>query len=88
MFSLKSPDLIRSPVVVEIAAKHKKQPGQVLLKQIVQRGVIAIPKSTSRERIAQNIQLFDFTLDRVDVARLDALDLGRDGRIFDMAFLG
>lgn len=82
------PDLFNNPVILELAAKYKKQPGQILLKHVVQRGVAAIPKSCSQERIIQNIQLFDFTLSPEDVAKVDALDLGKDGRIFDFTFIG
>lgn len=85
---IKLPDLLNHPVVLEVAAKHNKKAGQVLLKHIVQRGVCAIPKSCSQERIIQNIQLFDFTLDSDDVAKLDAVDVGKAGRIFDFTFLG
>lgn len=73
---------------MQVAQKHKKQPGQVLLKHIVQRGVVAIPKSLSKERIAQNIALFDWELSEDDVAKIDALDQGKNGRIFDFLFIG
>ncbi|XP_034242310.1 aldo-keto reductase family 1 member A1-like [Thrips palmi] len=87
-FGITLPDLIKNPTIVEVAQKHKKTPGQVLLKHIVQRGIIAIPKSLSKERIQQNIALFDWELSTVDMAKIDALDQGKAGRIFDMAFLG
>ncbi|KAE8747131.1 hypothetical protein FOCC_FOCC006129 [Frankliniella occidentalis] len=81
------PDLIANPVVVEIASRLNKTTAQVLLRHIVQRGIVAIPKSTNEERIAQNIQLFDFELSAEDMAKLDALDRGEDGRIIDMKFV-
>lgn len=84
---VETPDLISNPVVVEIAEKHKKSPGQVLLKHIVQRGIVAIPKSTNQDRIIQNIQLFDFELSPEDMAKLNSLDKGKDGRILDLKFL-
>ncbi len=46
----------------------------MLLRWCVQRGVPVIPKSTHRERIAENSQIFDFTLSEADMAALDALD--------------
>ena len=55
--SVELPDLIANPVVVEVAGKYKKSPGQILLKHIVQRGIAAIPKSLNQERIIQNIQV-------------------------------
>lgn len=87
-FRIKLPDLINDPTVVAVAQKYKKQPGQVLLKHIVQRGICAIPKSLSKERIEQNLALFDWELSKKDMARIDALDKGKDGRILDFLFLG
>lgn len=87
-YRVEIPDLFSHPVIVEVAAKHNKKPGQILLKHLVQKGIVAIPKSSSQERIIQNIQLFDFTLSPEDVAQIDALDLGKDGRIFDFTFIG
>ncbi|XP_026279389.1 aldo-keto reductase family 1 member A1-B isoform X3 [Frankliniella occidentalis] len=81
------PDLLRNPVVVEVAKKYNKTPGQILLKHIVDRGIVAIPKSLSKERLTQNINIFDFKLEAGDVKKLDALDNGKDGRIFDMKFI-
>ncbi|KAK3930824.1 Aldo-keto reductase family 1 member A1 [Frankliniella fusca] len=80
------PDLLRNPVVLELANKYKKSAGQILLKHIVDRGIVAIPKSLSKERIQQNINIFDFKMDAADTKKLDALDKGKDGRIFDFSF--
>ncbi|KAK3926246.1 Aldo-keto reductase family 4 member C10 [Frankliniella fusca] len=82
------PDLLGLPVVKEIAAKHNKTSAQVLLKHTVQRGIIVIPKSSKPNRIQQNIDIFDFTLDDSDMAKLDAQDKGLDGKLFDMKFIG
>ena len=57
-----------------IAEQRGRTPAQVLLRWCVQRGVPIIPKSTHRERIAENAQVFDFTLSDEDMATLDALD--------------
>ena len=51
-----------------------RKPAQVLLRWCLQHGVPVITKSTHRERIEQNAQIFDFTLSDVDMAELDALD--------------
>jgi diketogulonate reductase-like aldo/keto reductase len=63
--------------VTEIAARAGRTPAQVLLRWCLQRGVPVIPKSTHRERIAGNAQIFDFTLSEKDMAELDALDQTR-----------
>jgi diketogulonate reductase-like aldo/keto reductase len=60
--------------VAEIASRHGRTPAQVLIRWAVQRQLIVLPKSTHRERIEENAQVFDFTLSDADVAALDALD--------------
>lgn len=59
------------PVLVEIAASVRKTPAQVVLRWHVQSGVIVIPKSSHPERILENFDIFDFSLDREAMARLD-----------------
>ncbi len=56
-----------------IAAAHGKAPGQVVLRWHVQHGVVAIPKSVHDERIAANLDVFDFALDDDQMATLDGL---------------
>jgi len=65
---------LTNPVVTEVAAHTGRTPAQVLLRWCLQHGVPVIPKSTHRERIAENAQIFDFTLADKDMAALDALD--------------
>ena len=60
--------------VRRIGERMGRTPAQVLLRWCVQRGVPVIPKSTHRERIEENSQIFDFTLADEDVGALDALD--------------
>jgi diketogulonate reductase-like aldo/keto reductase len=60
--------------VRSVADRVGRTPAQVLLRWCLQRGVPVIPKSTHRERIEENAQIFDFTLSEQDVAELDALD--------------
>jgi diketogulonate reductase-like aldo/keto reductase len=65
---------LTSDTAVQIAQRHGRTPAQVLLRWCVQRDIPVIPKSTHRERIAENAQLFDFTLSDADMAQLDGLD--------------
>ena len=65
---------LSDPTVVQIAKRHGRTPAQVLLRWCVQREIPVIPKSTHRERIEQNGQIFDFSLSVEDLAELDALD--------------
>jgi diketogulonate reductase-like aldo/keto reductase len=60
--------------VVRIARRHGRTPAQVLLRWCIERGIPVIPKSTHRERIAENAEVFDFRLSDEDIAELDALD--------------
>lgn len=51
------PNLLKDPVIMEIATKHRKSVGQVLLRFLVQQNVVVIPKSTNPERIQQNLKV-------------------------------
>lgn len=75
--------LLDERAVIEIAERHGKTPAQVVLRWHVQQpGVVAIPKSANRERIAQNIDIFDFALDEDEMARISGL-ARPDGRMID-----
>ena len=63
--------------VTRIAERLERTPAQVLLRWCVQREIPVIPKSTHRDRIEQNGQIFDFSLSDEDLAALDALDRTR-----------
>ena len=65
---------LASDTVARIARRHGRTPAQVLLRWCLERDIPVIPKSTHRERIAENAQLFDFRLSDEDIAELDALD--------------
>ena len=67
------------PVVASIAARAGRTEAQVLLRWAIQHDVIVIPKSTRRERIAENARIFDFALSAEDMAALDAI--GRGGSV-------
>lgn len=60
----------------EIAAAHKKSVGQVILRWNVQRGVVVIPKSTHRERIEENFDIWDFELTDEEMNKIASLDMG------------
>ncbi|XP_018572221.1 1,5-anhydro-D-fructose reductase-like [Anoplophora glabripennis] len=80
-----TPDLMGHPVVNEIAKKYNKSAAQVLLKHIIQTGIVAIPKSTNPERLRQNIDIFDFSLSDEDLQTMN--DLDQNLRILDFKFL-
>jgi diketogulonate reductase-like aldo/keto reductase len=75
---------LASDTVAQIAQRHGRTPAQVLLRWCIERGIPAIPKSTHRERIAENAEVFDFALSAEDIAELDALDrTGGTGRALE-----
>jgi diketogulonate reductase-like aldo/keto reductase len=65
---------LSNSTVVRIAERSGRTPAQVLLRWCLQRDAVVIPKSTHRERIEENAQVFDFGLGDEDMAALDALD--------------
>lgn len=75
-------DFFATPELLEIGAKHGKTAAQVALRNLLQRDIIVIPKTVSKERMAQNIAVFDFELSEEDQAKLSALDTGKS-MIFD-----
>lgn len=72
---------LRHPTLAEVARRAGRTPAQVMLRWCIQRGAVVIPKSSRRERILENAQLFDFALEPEDMGALDALDrTGGTGR--------
>nr|CAH7761418.1 unnamed protein product [Callosobruchus chinensis] len=82
-----TPNILQLPVVKKVAEKHKKTTGQILLRFWLEQNVVVIPKSTNPERLKQNIDILNFSLDSDDMKQLKAMDMGEKGRIFDMDFL-
>ncbi len=68
--------IFTNPLLTEIAAKHKKTVGQVVLRWNVQRGVVVIPKSVHKERMEENLNIWDFSLDNDDMKKIATLDIG------------
>lgn len=69
-------NLFRNELLVAIGAKHGKSIGQVVLRWLVQRGIVALAKSVRRERMAENLKVFDFTLDEKDMGSIATLETG------------
>jgi len=66
--------LFENEALLAIGQRYGKSVGQVVLRWLVQRGVVALAKSVRKERMAENIAIFDFELDTADMARIAALD--------------
>lgn len=66
--------MLNNEVLASIAEKHNKSVAQVALRWLVQREVVAIPKSVRKERIVENFDIFDFELSADDIEQISALD--------------
>lgn len=69
--------IFNNPTIEAIADRHGKTTGQVVLRWLNQRGVVVIPKSVRKERMAENLDIFDFTLSDEEMRRMSVLDTGR-----------
>lgn len=68
--------IFNNEILTSIAAKHDKTVAQVILRWNVQRGVVVIPKSVHKERIEENINIFDFELTQEEMDKIATLDTG------------
>ena len=70
--------IFKNPVLMRIGEKYGKTSAQIALKFLIQNGIIIIPKTTHKERMVENINLFDFTLSDDDLREIRLLDTGRN----------
>ena len=75
-------DIFKNKILTSIAKKHHKSVAQVILRWLIQRNVVAIPKSVHRERIVENFVVFDFNLSSEDMEAIAALD-AKQSSFFD-----
>ncbi|HEX7261872.1 MAG TPA: aldo/keto reductase [Luteolibacter sp.] len=68
--------LLRAPILVQLGEKYDKTPAQLVLRWHIEQGLVVIPKSGDPERMRENLDIFDFALDRQDLAELAILDEG------------
>ncbi len=69
-------DYFNTKELIEIGKTYGKTPAQVALRFLIQSGVVVIPKSVHKERMEENFNVFDFTLNSEEMAQLEALDTG------------
>jgi 2,5-diketo-D-gluconate reductase A len=67
-------NIFQNEFLLSIAAKHKKSAAQVILRWLVQRGIVALAKSTRKERMIENIGVFDFELSAEDMVAMTTID--------------
>ncbi len=70
-------NLFQNQVLLSIGEKHHRSAAQVVLRWLLQRNIVCIPKSVKKERMEENIQVFDFSLDEEDLRAIAALDTGK-----------
>ncbi|QYN52905.1 aldo/keto reductase [Lactobacillus panisapium] len=74
--------IFSNPLLQEIGLSHHKSVGQVILRWLIQRKIVVIPKSVHRERIVENSNIFDFTLTDQEMTKINGLDK-RQSQFFD-----
>lgn len=70
-------NVLKDTTLANLAEKYGKSPAQIVIRWHLQRGLIVLPKSTHKERIEANFDVFDFTLTGEDMALIESLDLNR-----------
>lgn len=76
-------NIFNNEILAEIARNHGKTVGQVILRWHLQRGIVVIPKTIRKERMVENISVFDFALTDAEMARVSSLDLGHSAAYDD-----
>lgn len=74
-------ELRSAPVLALLAQKYSRTPAQIVLRWHVQNGLVVIPKTANPQRMQENLEIFDFTLDSADLAELEVLDEGPDAGV-------
>ena len=81
--------IFTNPILTEIGQKYGKSAAQVALRWNIQRGVVVIPKSTHKDRMEQNIDVWDFELNEEEMRQIATLDIGHSEIVnhFDPQFV-
>lgn len=66
--------ILDDPIITAIADRHQKTAVQVTLRWLTQKGLVAIPKSSSEDHLRENMEIFDFSLDDEEMGRIDAIE--------------
>ena len=67
-------EFMQHPVLTEIASRYNKTVGQIILRWIVQQGLVVIARSSNKERLLDNISIFDFELSAIDMGAIDNMN--------------
>lgn len=74
-------EILDNATIVDLASDLERAPSQVILRWHIQRGDIVFPKTMHRERMEENLAVFDFTLTEAQMSQIDELDRGPEGRM-------
>lgn len=75
-------NIFKNELLLSLAGKYNKTIGNIILRWLIQRGVVVIPKSVHKERIIENFKVFDFELSSEDVETIKSLDM-KSSSFFD-----
>jgi len=65
---------LQDPHITQLAQKYSKTPAQIILRWIIQKGITVVPKSANEKRLAENIDIFDFSISQEDMQSINALN--------------
>lgn len=71
-------------IIIELAKRHNKTPGQIALRWLIEKNIVVIPKASSFEHLKENLEIFDFKLKKEDITTLDSLN--KNSRMINPAF--
>jgi diketogulonate reductase-like aldo/keto reductase len=78
--------VFKDPDIKNLAKKYNKSPGQISLRWLIQKDLIAIPKATSKEHLKENFDIFDFEISKEDMSKIDNIGKVTRKRIIDPEF--
>lgn len=81
-FSQGNQNIFEEKILVDLAKKYNKSVGQIILHWLVQRGIVTLTRTTKKERMYENMDIFDFELDEKEMEAIASLDR-KDGNTFD-----
>ena len=70
-------NVFNEPILEEMSKKYNKTIGQIILRWIIQQDITVIPRSTSKKHLAENLEIFDFSIDTEDILKVQQINLNQ-----------